>query len=72
MKKLLITTILTSAILAGCGGGGGASSRSAVSPVTYKWQIVQLKSVAKTSLASKCVIYANSALNDGEVITAYV
>jgi len=35
---------------------------------------VQLKSVSESSLGSnnKCIIYADSELNDGEVITAYV
>ena len=67
MKKSIIASLVISALVAGCGSGGSSSSEK-----TYKWQVVQLKSVSESSLAKKCIIYADSDLNDGEVITAYV
>jgi hypothetical protein len=67
MKKSIIASLVISALVAGCGSGGSGSSEK-----TYKWQVVQLKSVSESTLAKKCIIYADSDLNDGEVITAYV
>lgn len=67
MKKSIIASLVISALVAGCGSGGSGSSEK-----TYKWQVVQLKSVSESSLPDKCIIYADSDLYAGEVITAYV
>ncbi len=68
MKKSIIASLVISALVAGCGSGGSSTASSD----KYNWQVVQLKSVSESTLNSKCVIYADSALNDGEVITAYI
>ncbi|WP_409439674.1 hypothetical protein [Psychromonas sp. GE-S-Ul-11] len=67
MKKSILASLIVPALVVGCGSGSSGSSAP-----TYKWQVVQLKSVSESSLNSKCIIYADSELNDGEVITAYV
>ncbi|GLS91458.1 hypothetical protein GCM10007916_25270 [Psychromonas marina] len=71
MNKTILAALIIPAFIAGCGSSGG-SSPTPIEPVIYKWQIVQLKSVPVGSLAETCVIYADSALNQGEVITAYI
>jgi len=67
MKKSILASLIVPALVVGCGSGSSGSSAP-----TYQWQVVQLKSVSESSLSSKCIIYADSELNDGEVITAYV
>jgi len=67
MKKSILASLIVPALVVGCGSGSSGSSAP-----TYKWQVVQLKSVNESSLNSQCIIYADSDLNDGEVITAYV
>lgn len=69
MKKSILASLIIPALVVGCGSGG--SSGASVS-TKYDWQILQLKSVKEDGLDKTCVIYADSALNDGEVITAYV
>ena len=67
MKKSILASLIVPALVVGCGSGSSGSSAP-----TYQWQVVQLKSVSESSLSSKCIIYADSDINDGEVITAYV
>lgn len=69
MNKLLLSSLCLSPLLVAC---GGSSSSSGETSELYQWQIVQLKSVVETDLSNSCVIYADSNLNDGEVITAYI
>jgi len=76
MKKSILASLIVPALVVGCGSGSSDSSDSSdsISVPTYQWQVVQLKSVSESSLGSnnQCIIYADSELNDGEVITAYV
>lgn len=74
MNKSLIASLIFSGLLAGC---GSSSSTPTVDPTPvvsqkYQWQVVQLKSMQEASLAVSCVIYADSVLNEDEVITAYI
>ena len=69
MNKLVLISLVIPTLLVGC---GSSSSKSSSVTTTFQWQIVQLKSVTELSLASKCIIYADSDINDEEVITAYV
>ncbi|WP_435237307.1 hypothetical protein ACR30L_06975 [Psychromonas sp. PT13] len=70
MNKSILASALISVLLSGCGSGGGGSNEVVI-PVTHTWQIVQLKSVAESSLDPSCIIYANSNETSGNVITAY-
>ena len=70
MNKSIIASAIISAVLTGCGSGGGSSDATST-PVTYTWQVVQLKSVAESSLGATCIIYADSDETSGNVITAY-
>jgi hypothetical protein len=73
MNKSIFAYMLIPALLTGCGGGGGGSSSiTTKTPVTYQWQIVQLKSVAESELGSSCIIYADSEETDGNVVSAVV
>jgi len=67
MKKSILASLIVPTLVVGCGSGSSGSSAP-----TYQWQVLQLKSVSESSLDSRCIIYADSDLNDGEVITAYV
>ncbi|GGP50509.1 hypothetical protein [Shewanella saliphila] len=69
MNKTIVASLIIPVLLSGC----GSSSSSSSTPVNYTWQIVQLVSIdEETAVDDGCAIYANSTVNDDEVITAVV
>lgn len=69
-RSLVAVCMLPAALLTGCGSSSSSSSPD-IAP-RYQWQVVQLKSMLATEVANTCVIYADSTVNNDEVITAYV
>lgn len=75
MNKSIIASLMIPVLLTGCGSSSSSNSGTTPEPAiptTYKWQVVQLKSELAAKVATGCVIYADSDLHEGEVITAYI
>ncbi|MEI6895921.1 MAG: hypothetical protein V5786_00260 [Psychromonas sp.] len=68
MNKSILASVIFTTLLSGCGSSGGGSS-----PLTYKWQMIQLVSMTEGDADIEgCIIYADSDENDGEVISAVI